>query len=363
MKVAFVSDLHIAEDRLDLHREILAATAAAIYVRAPDVILIGGDLAGRTVPHLATPGERNAMIEFLDALPSGIPVVVCRGNHDSPGDWAFLDSISGVHYAERPSVVVVRGEGDEFFEIVVLPWHETWSEDWLAEADAAFGEKVYETRICLTHATFEGARLRVGQPEVPTRDCSVLAETLCERFSVDYIFSGHYHAFQGIGSGHGVYAGSLFYNEFGESGPKGFVFCDFLDGGGWRHVPIEQPKRYRAERQPGGGYSVTPTVVGRPGALTMAELRDLEGPVKVVESCPKDRLAARRAALSAVRLPEGSRIHLTPTEAPRAREGAESVLSAPDLSTKFARWAERSDAAPKTVARAADLLPAIVHES
>lgn len=362
MRVAFVTDLHISEDRLALHRELLAKTAEAIRALEPDVVLIGGDLAGRTVPHLATPGERNALVEFIGDLGRS-PTIVCRGNHDSPGDWLFLDALPGVYYAERPTLVTcVTGPAGKCSEVAVLPWHETWDEAYLAEADEAFGDPLHP-RVCLTHATFEGARLRLGQPEVPTRDVSIRAEDLCERFRFEFIFSGHYHAAQAIGSGHGIYGGSLFYNEFGEAGPKGFCFVEFNEDGpnfAGVHHPIEQPKRYRAARVATGGYEVTP---GGERTYTIAELARLDGPVKVVESCPKEKLAARRALLAGARLPEGSRIHLTPSGAVRAREGAESVLAAPDFSTKFRRWAERSDAAPETVARAGDLLPAITHES
>ena len=127
MRVGFVTDIHVRD--VDLVEQIPAMKAVAEKMKEEGVelVLVGGDLAGVTVPHRASPRERNALVDFFLALGEFARVIIVRGNHDFPGDYQFTNHLAvddrgevrkPITYISEPTVVSDGGSWDVF----VFPW-------------------------------------------------------------------------------------------------------------------------------------------------------------------------------------------------------------------------------------------------
>jgi len=231
MHVAFVTDLHITQARLQEHEPVLKQLALSIWDKEPDLVLVGGDLCGLRVPHRATPDERNALVDFLRTIVDdrGTPIVVVRGNHDAPGDFDFLDHLAiDVTYMDEPGVV----EGDTW-AVVCLPWVDRTGvsdpEDYQREVRAWYHDELHgylsskDRRphvFVLGHAAIKGAVLRDGQPAVPIADPVIPLSDLDGDFRAG--FFGHYHQPQILKPADPliVYGGSVNVNEHGEDHRK-----------------------------------------------------------------------------------------------------------------------------------------------
>jgi DNA repair protein SbcD/Mre11 len=74
--------------------------------------LVGGDLTGTTVPHVATIAERLGIARILQAMAAHAPVVLVYGNHDYPGDLDIYGRLRAAHpinVVARPQTVEVAG--------------------------------------------------------------------------------------------------------------------------------------------------------------------------------------------------------------------------------------------------------------
>jgi exonuclease SbcD len=243
MRVAVLGDPHLADDRLYEQIPILGTIRKGVAASSPDVIVIAGDLAGLVAPHKATPRERNALVDFLIHLGALAPVVVVRGNHDFPGDYEFLNSIRahhGVYFVEGESELIRIGDN----AIVCLPWIDraavagakSYAEGVSAHYNKAIdgftsdlqtlkrsGGKV----ILVGHVAIKGWTLSLGQPDIPTPDPFVDAETICRSGTIDAAFFGHNHNPQEVKAPIPArYAGSLFSLQYGESIDKSWILWD-----------------------------------------------------------------------------------------------------------------------------------------
>ena len=107
MRIAHLSDLHLTEGpRLADQEAVLTFIRERLAGQRPDLVLITGDINGRTVPHRSTPAERAVFFPFVRALTRLAPVVVLYGNHDYEGDLETLETV-GQRYSVR---VVSRAE-------------------------------------------------------------------------------------------------------------------------------------------------------------------------------------------------------------------------------------------------------------
>lgn len=242
MKIAFLADLHVSEDRIDEHVEILRSVAGGIVAGGPDLVLVGGDLCGRRTPHRATPTERNAIVEFVVAVGEVAPVIVVRGNHDAPGDWDFLERlrVDVTYVSDGPECV----EGDGW-SVLVLPWIDR----------SAFGGRGYHEGVrgrykraieefrsglltareggaetfLLGHVALAGAMARDGRV-IQTDDPLVsLSDLACSDGGLwSGVFLGHYHVPQDVVHTDPtvVYSGSTTANEYGDGRDKSWVLWD-----------------------------------------------------------------------------------------------------------------------------------------
>lgn len=384
--VAFVTDIHVCDARLAEHRDGLDRLATAIRAVSPDLVLLGGDLAGTTVPHRASPGERNALVGFLLALrqdtTAEVPVVVVRGNHDYPGDWDFLGALPGVTWVDRPRVVV---DADHRYAVIGLPWldksavdrEQPYADAVKAAYEAAILDpetlrellRMAEDRTSavfgLGHIAVLSGILRPGQPVVPTAD-PVLTATWFHRLNrvgADAVMLGHYHGPQFI-AGAGItvyYGGAVFAHEHGEELERGWTHWTRASSGDWvpAHKVLEQGcwmilRVDAASRQVTGLEPAATPLEGIHSPEDCAALR--LGPrrcrVKVVISVGTVALEAARvvgetwrAALEAATAEV--RLAFETATTTRAREGAAEIAAAIRVSDKLSRYLERVEPRPE----------------
>jgi len=124
MKIIAFGDLHVCDDGLLRDRQgdlVTVEMPKIVKSERPDVVLITGDLSGRSVPHRATPVERATVVLGLARMARFAPVVVVRGNHDLIDDWGFLNLIRAKHpirYVEHEPEIVQVGD----LTVVAAPW-------------------------------------------------------------------------------------------------------------------------------------------------------------------------------------------------------------------------------------------------
>lgn len=108
-RIASTGDWHLTEGPrfADTVRclEFIADDGAA---HGADLFVVGGDLAGTTVPHRATPLERNTLAGIFQRMANHAPVVIVYGNHDYGHALDGDLEIYGELRARHPIVVVSR---------------------------------------------------------------------------------------------------------------------------------------------------------------------------------------------------------------------------------------------------------------
>jgi DNA repair exonuclease SbcCD nuclease subunit len=377
MRVAFLTDLHVREERLappSDQAKLIERTIASVLAHAPNLVLLGGDLTGFRVPHRATPKERNVLLDLVVRLGEVAPVVAVRGNHDYPGDFDFFNHLRAAHeiaWIDEPIAI-------EFAEqkaiVYCLPWLEaTYFDDgeWATNLYREYLEVVDEAAddraahpdwslFILGHGALNGAIVRPGQPSVPTKDPLLPPRQLCKQL-FDACFWGHYHERQEVLSDPPTwYGGSLFANEYGEAGVKGWLLYDSELG--IHPVEIHQPQRVVAEVWPGERRTTVTSPSGGEDELgSLADIDAYDWSSKMVklrihvpakglgvdaEYVGRIRAAARMSALSVIQK------YIT-KQAIRAREGAEKVAKAASILAKLEAYWDHLDPAPHPQTRKA----------
>jgi predicted phosphodiesterase len=120
-----------------------------------EAIFILGDLVDRKDRHSAA--FVNKLITELRKLASRAPVIVLRGNHDTPlrgpAFWEFASHIEGITYISRPQPWYMFDNDNP--DLLLLPFTPTPKEDW-----AKF--KLADYKALFMHATVTGARAENG---------------------------------------------------------------------------------------------------------------------------------------------------------------------------------------------------------
>jgi len=377
VEIVFLSDIHVRQSRLALQADILARTVQRIreVATAPEGIFIGGDLAGISVPHRATPAERNALTEFFLDLSQIADVLIVRGNHDEPGDWHFLNAIDGLRYIEEPALVSLAS-----FHVVVLPWIDrsrATDFGWPHTVRTALVDTLqlvptFEPCVVLAHIA-EGSTspLGPGQPKIPTEDPKISLDAAVQTTGItpEVAFLGHYHQPQLLPTRfvRAVYGGSLFVNGFGEDAEKGFWH---YSSGELAFHRIDQPARYVATVDADGRVlSFAPPLPGGeiPSALSAKSIPAGSALKIALVGAEHDlpALAKQADALKArlSRLPE-VKIAYEVERPQREREGAADVTEARTVAEKVKAWLSSLDPQPagEDVAGALALLARVEDE-
>lgn len=354
---------------------MLKAIAADIRRAGCSLLILGGDLCGRAVPHRASPAERNLLLEFMGNAACGRAVVV-RGNHDEPEDWEFLNSLPGITYVHESGQILKIGGR----RIAVFPWMDRnafGGEDWETAlnhhwAEVFSGEAV---DLIVAHAAYQGGAVSLGQPDLPTKDPIVSAEHQVKH-GVRLALLGHYHsphlAFDD-GEHVALYGGASFINEFGESDERGWTEVDLTEGT-FAHHPIPQAGRFVVEVDPAsdtaakirpGQFGNPPDSCpeGTPISKAVKTLCDAGHHVRVqVTTANEAHAATIREGVARLREEHGSKVtaKITIDAPPAHREGAMEVASAVSLGDKIRAFAGslRAPPKPRVVERAIEILQA-----
>jgi len=371
MLISFVTDLHVQDQRLDGdhgHAALLTTTVQQIREAGCDLVLIGGDLAGVSVPHKATIRERNALVQFVLALAEIAPVVICRGNHDTVGDYAFLGHLAGVQpifFVEDGPELIDTGNA----AVMVLPWLDRGR---VVGPDQDYGQVVREIyagaladcaddlrsarsagqpAIVLTHAAMPDAMIRDGQPIVPTADPVIALDALLADVEVDAVFVGHYHLHQRVaGPVPAWYGGSLFCNDHGENPDKGWLLYNSDTRSADLRL-VDQPWRLTIRIDDGIIQAVDPAggcdeIVGRSVAEAEDILRTLQIPahVRIEAKVTEARLTEQTVAIARLRaeLVAGAlsvKVEVSPQRTLRVRDGAVDLANAETIPAKVKQFA------------------------
>lgn len=370
MKVAALADLHLYGPRLDEQARVLDQIATGIAKSGAELLLIAGDLTGKTSPHRATPAERNALLAFLDKIEC--PTVIVRGNHDYPGDWDVLNRLaSDVYYSDQPE----RLDGDGW-SVVCLPWVDK-ADVRDADSYSAGVRDLYASFIrelasvgpnafVLAHAAISNAFVREGQPIVATDD-PLLSSDLLAIPGARAVFLGHYHQHQILEcEARACYIGSVNYWEHGEPGPKGWVLWD-----GRRTVlnAVDQPMRYAAHiTHDGRLLALKPRVQPIPDSLVEAPWKGDESLSLHVNIPSKDQWPIAQATVKELAVRLASKIAELRVDwdveiETKTREGADKIAETKGLPDKVERYlCEQTKAAKADVDRATALLSKILGE-
>jgi hypothetical protein len=236
-KLLHVGDIHVKSGpNFDDTEQALNQVSQLAREREVDLVLIPGDVFDAA----SGPQERELFGRFLTSL--DCPAVVCRGNHDKPGDLLVYQGYSGVQVCEKPDLIPF-GWGD----LMVLPWPERaflaargyTGEGGLQAAQAALGDLIRTmaaTRpqpekplVIMGHISVCGALSSSGQPLVG-REIQVVSADLDETGAA-IICLNHIHKPQLVGEA-GHYAGSLTVQDFGEEDEKkGVVLIEIAEDG------------------------------------------------------------------------------------------------------------------------------------
>ena len=213
-------------------------------------------VAGDIFDGASSPAERNAAIEIFTTWADAAPVVAVRGNHDRPGDVAFLSKL-------RAKNRIHVTEGFEFLDtpeclFVLMGWPSRGRvAAWLPEADrisvdaAATGavrmlfagakvraQSAGKPVVFVGHVELGSATMDSGQPIAGHADIAIGEDDLLE-MGADVYLLGHIHKRQ-ILRDKLVYPGSPRQMSFGEGTGHGYVTWE--PGGAPQFVDIDSPQ-------------------------------------------------------------------------------------------------------------------------
>ncbi len=254
IRVAHTGDLHLTDGpRFDSTLRCLRYIVGDGIEQRVDLWLVGGDMAGVTVPHKQTPRERNALVEVLQGMAEHAPVIVAYGNHDFPGDldvYAELRARHPIYVADQPEEITVWDDALDLgrgapARVYVLPYPskrsylasggtgegvETQNADYqhglrtiLAEWRMDREENADVPAILLGHINIGGSRVAGG--EVLIGQEIELHPVDLDTVGFDYVALSHIHLHQQVAE-KAWFAGSPDRSNFGEEDEKGYVIAE-----------------------------------------------------------------------------------------------------------------------------------------
>ncbi|MEV0056161.1 exonuclease SbcCD subunit D [Saccharopolyspora shandongensis] len=265
MRVLHVSDWHLGrviykEPRTEDHDTVLNEIISIARSEKPDLIVHSGDLFDHARPSVPDISKAATVLQELAAVS---PVVVVRGNHDSPLLFRLYTQLlgpdSGIYFIDEPrdpdkgGVLRFHGADDTVLRLGVLPFvHAGRAID--AFGDVGHWRTAYAERIGrMEHALaaemlrdFDdrrdvavfAAHLHVGganfaRSERPVHVSDYYATNADDLPAVSYAAFGHIHKPQKLPGTRvtGRYAGSPIQLDFGEAGEsKSVVLADLRPG-------------------------------------------------------------------------------------------------------------------------------------
>jgi exonuclease SbcD len=403
MRIGHFSDLHLTDGpRLADAFDTFLGCLDDLEAFSPDLVLVTGDLTGRTVPHRSTPAERGALYPCVVRLARMAPVVVLLGNHDHAEDLVALEHLDGSYpirvvvgperldvstragearlwclpyphrrgrLGEGPAIAVADGRAELRARIDALL--ATWAEEMISSRAQAPTVPV----LLLAHLTVAGARVAGGEV-LHEQEVEATRERLAS-MPIDYGALGHLHLRQEAAP-RCWYPGTITRNDFSETDPKGWHAVEIaphldeiaLDLGTVGKQGFEEMDRlaYTVRHMPspcrdfvtlrwawGMDADERLTWEARPTDAELGTCRDAEVRMRLdvaetwVGSVPWEAEIARVRRAGAVRIAEDHRV--APVE--RARSPLVAAATSPEAKLR-AFWATL-DPPPDPVAQSAAL--------
>ena len=261
MRFLHTADWHLGkllhgEHLTSEQRGLLDQLCEIVEGKAPDVVLMAGDVYDRSVP----PSDA---VELLDDTLSTLvndlntPTILIAGNHDGPDRLDFGARIlreQGLHVVSKPrpdpDVVTIEGEHGPV-HIVGIPYTEP------PQARHAFGESNIKTHddvvatqveharaalpdgersIAVAHVFAQGGELADSERPLAVGGAETVHTRRFEGF--DYVALGHLHRRQHVEEAHIQYSGSLMKYSFDEVDHNKSVNLVEMDAEG--HCEIER---------------------------------------------------------------------------------------------------------------------------
>lgn len=288
VRILHTADWHVGRrlgrfDREDDQRAALDRVVAIADQEAVDLVLVAGDLLESARPPIEA---LRLVLETLERLAAGRPVLAIAGNHDPPALFELLAPllrprgihlVGDIHPPDRGGIVELE-IGSERAQVACLPflrearavdftsgserWHGAYA-DRIRRLAEAYGKALVErgsgaVKLLVGHFLVDGVKLGLGgvaagQPrgERPLHLGQAWAATdQAIPAGPQYVAMGHIHAPQTVPGAPipAEYAGSLLELDFGEAGEgKRVVVVDVVAGAPatLRSVPIAEGRRLR----------------------------------------------------------------------------------------------------------------------
>lgn len=234
MRFASTGDIHLTDGERSARTvavmEFVIDDAAAL---GATLLILGGDFAGTTVPHRATPSEKHLLAGLVQrAIAKGMQVVMHRGNHDFLLDYDLF-TYMGATYFTQPGLLTLDN-------VTLLAAPYPFKHQWLTERVASIADQnALATREYLTelhrlvgvaragkdvplvldgHWNVVGAQTGGGEVlsghEVELTEEDVLA------LGCDIVLVHHIHKAQDLGGGQIHFAGSPVAQSWGEQADR-----------------------------------------------------------------------------------------------------------------------------------------------
>lgn len=259
LRLAHTADLHLTDGRRFADtRACLEHIVEDGRTVGVDAWLVVGDLTGTTVPHRASPTERNALARVFQAMAETGPVVIVVGNHDQAEDVAIFGRLKGDHaitVVDRPAIVDLSAmraaEGAWLpLRLYCLPYpQKAWLlaggiegtvEDQNARYAGGLREILAHWRVDAAQARAAGLHtagamhINVGGSKVAGGEVLIgqeieLAPHDLDELGLDYIALGHIHLHQQMAQ-RAWYSGSPSAQDFGATDAKGYCLVDLEPG-------------------------------------------------------------------------------------------------------------------------------------
>ncbi|MEM6488941.1 MAG: phosphodiesterase [Pseudomonadota bacterium] len=192
MLLAQITDLHMRRDETPLSgavvtRPLIAAAVDAVIARAPDAVLVTGDLTD-----IGSDAEYALLRAELDRLP--MPCFVIPGNHDrrAPLRAAFADH--AYLPAEGPLNWVVEGFALRLVgldSVVPGEGYGHLGDDTLAWLDATLAADPRPTVVAVHHPPFPTGI--VAMDKIMCRNGEAMGEIIARHPHVERVVAGHHH--------------------------------------------------------------------------------------------------------------------------------------------------------------------------
>lgn len=248
MQILSTADWHYCAGMDDDISKSLTQIEETAEERKPNLIAIPGDIYHRS----SDPDGRNPAAQHIQRLANVAPVLIVRGNHDTPGDLEILSHLKAKHpiwVHETPNTLVFMDKDDPNHQVVIhtMPWFtkSAWLATHKAESkeasDRAVGDLALEylrtvilntpgveVHILVGHLLINGARAQNHQPLIGQG--VTLGQHDLPEAGLFAAILGHIHLRQEFTSPRFFYNGSIAALNFGETPDKYFSILDTKTG-------------------------------------------------------------------------------------------------------------------------------------